>query len=226
MDNKKELGAVKAVILDVDGTLMDTNYLHVEAWARAFDKVGERPTRAHIHREVGKGSDKLIPTLVQNGDVTDHINDLYKEIYSELQKQAHPLPGAEDLLAHLAESGYAVWLATSAGQEEMEFTLEELDAEGRISGVVSSSEAESSKPAPDIFDLTLEKAGLSAHEAVAVGDSIWDVQAAGDAGIQTIAVMTGGAFSRAEFEEAGAAAVFEDCTELLESGIFEAAGGS
>ena len=205
----------KAVFLDIDGTLMDTNYLHIEAWARAFEEVGARPPRSRIHHEVGKGSDKLIPEFVEDGK-TERVSELHSEYYAELQERGHPLPGAKELVASLAERGYEVWLATSAKPEELEHHIQELGAEGKIAWVVSSDEAEESKPAPDIFGLALERAGVSPEDAVVVGDSVWDVEAAKDAGVRAAAVMTGGAFSRAELEEAGAYAVYDDCHELLD----------
>jgi HAD superfamily hydrolase (TIGR01509 family) len=211
---------VKAVFLDIDGTLMDTNYLHIEAWAQAFEEVGARPPRWSIHHEVGKGSDKLIPEFVEDGKA-ERVGELHSEYYSKLQERGHPLPGAKELIASLVEGGYEVWLATSAKPEELEHHMKELGAEGKISGVVSSDEAEESKPAPDIFGLALERAGVSPEEAVVVGDSIWDIEAAKEAGVRVAAVMTGGAFSRAELEDAGAYAVYEDCAELLEAGFPE-----
>jgi HAD superfamily hydrolase (TIGR01509 family) len=211
---------VKAVFLDIDGTLMDTNYLHIEAWAQAFEEVGARPPRSRIHHEVGKGSDKLIPGFVEDGKA-ERVSELHSEYYAQLQERGHPLPGAKELVASLAERGYEVWFATSAKPEELEHHMRELEAEGKISGVVSSDEAEESKPAPDIFGLALERAGVSPEEAVVVGDSIWDIEAAKEAGVRTAAVMTGGAFSRAELEEAGAYAVYEDCRELLDDGFPE-----
>jgi HAD superfamily hydrolase (TIGR01509 family) len=206
---------VKAVFLDIDGTLMDTNYLHIEAWAQAFEEVGARPPRSRIHHEVGKGSDRLIPEFVEEGKV-ERVSELHSEYYGKLQERGHPLPGAKELVASLVERGYEVWLATSAKPEELEHHMEELGAEGKISGVVSSDDAEESKPAPDIFGLALERAGVSPEDAVVVGDSIWDIEAAKEAGVRVAAVMTGGAFSRAELEEAGAYAVYEDCRELLD----------
>src|SRR5918997_2929487 len=158
---------VKAVFLDIDGTLMDTDY------------------------------------------------------YGKLQERGHPLPGAQELIASLVDRGYEVWLATSAKPEELEHHMRELEAEGKISGVVSSDEAEETKPAPDIFGLALERAGTAPEDAVVAGDSIWDIEAAKEAGVRAAAVMTGGAFSRAELEEAGAYVVYEDCTELLEAGFPE-----
>ena len=212
---------VKAVLLDIDGTLMDTNYLHVEAFAQAFEEVGERPPRSGIHRQTGKGSGKLISGFVGEPRKTERVGELHGEYYARLQERGHPLPGAKELVASLDERGYEVWLATSAKPEELDHHLGELGAEGKIAGVVSSDEAEEAKPAPDIFGLALERAGISPEDAVVVGDSIWDIEAAMEAGVRVVAVLTGGAFSRAELEEAGAYAVYEDCAELLEAGFPE-----
>jgi HAD superfamily hydrolase (TIGR01509 family) len=211
---------VNTVFLDIDGTLMDTNYLHIEAWAQAFEEVGARPPRSRIHHQVGKGSDKLIPEFLED-QKAERVSELHSEFYAELQERGHPLPGAKKLIASLVEGGYEVWLATSAKPEELEHHMSELEAEGWISGVVSSDEAEESKPAPDIFGVALERAGTAPEDAVVVGDSIWDIEAAKEAGVRVAAVMTGGAFSRAELEEAGAYAVYEDCAELLEAGFPE-----
>src|SRR5215213_10481928 len=199
---------------------MDTNYLHIEAWAQAFEEVGARPPRSRIHHEVGKGSDKLIPEFVEDGQA-ERVSELHSEYYAKLQERGHPLPGAKELVISLVAGGYEVWLATSAEPEELEHHMEELGVESQISGVVSSDEAEESKPSPDIFGLALERAEVSAEDAVVVGDSIWDIEAAKEAGVRVAAVMTGGAFSRAELEEAGAYAVYEDCAELLEAGFPE-----
>ena len=206
---------VKTAFLDIDGTLMDTNYLHIEAWAQAFEEVGARPPRSRIHHEVGKGSDKLIPEFLEDDQRAERVSELHSEYYAELQERGHPLPGAKELIASLVDKGYEVWLATSAKPEELEHHMSELGAEGKISGIVSSDEADESKPAPDIFGVALERAGTAPEDAVVVGDSIWDIEAAKEAGVRAAAVMTGGAFSRAELEEAGAYAVYEDCQELL-----------
>ena len=209
----------KIVVLDVDGTLMDTNYLHVEAWARAFEEVGHRVPRVQLHKQVGKGSDLLIREFVEDEEKAAKVDELHSEFYAELQEHGHPLPGAKELIPTLAERGYEVWFVTSAKDEELEHHMSELEAEDTLSGVVNSSAVENSKPAPDIFELTLEKAGASPDETVAVGDAIWDIESANAAGIRTVAVLTGGAFSRQELEEAGAVEVYEDCAALLESGF-------
>jgi phosphoglycolate phosphatase-like HAD superfamily hydrolase len=125
------------------------------------------------------------------------------------------------LIPSLVERGYDVWFVTSAKDEELEHHMDELEAEAKISGVVNSSDVENSKPAPDIFELTLEKAGASPDETVAVGDAIWDIEAAERAGIPTVAVLTGGAFSEEELKEAGAVEVYKNCAALLESNFPE-----
>src|SRR5215217_1984673 len=200
---------------------MDTNYLHTEAWAQAFDEIGHRTPRAEIHKQIGKGSDKLIPEFVEDERKGERADELHGELYLKMQEHGHPLPGAKELIASLADRGYQVWFVTSAKPEELEHHMEELEAEGKVAGVVSSEEVEGTKPAPDIFELALERAGSSSEETVAVGDSVWDVESAKEAGVRTVAVMTGGAFSRAELEEAGAFAVYEDCADLLEAGFPE-----
>ena len=207
----------KVVVLDVDGTLMDTNYLHTEAWARAFEEVGHRVPRARLHKQIGKGSNLLIREFVEDEEMGEKIDELHSELYAELQEYGHPLPGAKELISSLRERGYDVWFVTSAKDEELEHHMDELEAEGRISDVVNSSAVENPKPAPDIFELALQRAGASPDGTVAVGDAVWDVEAADGAGIRTVAVLTGGAFSRQELKEAGAVAVYEDCAALLNS---------
>lgn len=212
---------MKVVILDVDGTLMDTNYPHVEAWARAFEEVGYRSPRVEIHKQIGRGSDRLIPDFVEGEDAIERASNLHADHYAELQNYGHPLPGAKELIASLVERDYEVWFATSAQPEELEQHQKELESADKITGIVQSADVENSKPAPDIFELALEKSGGSAEETIAVGDSTWDVKSARDAGIQVVAVLSGGAFSAQELKDAGAAEVYEDCAALLEAGFPE-----
>jgi len=208
---------VKVVVLDVDGTLMDTNYLHTEAWARAFEEAGHRMPRVRLHKEVGKGAGLLIREFVEDEETVERIQDLHSEFYDWLQEYGHPLPGAKELISSLKQRGYEVWFVTSAKDEELEHHMQELEAEDNVNGVVNSSDVENSKPAPDIFEETLRRAGATADETVAVGDAIWDIEAARDAGVRTVAVLSGGAFSKEALEEAGAVAVYEDCAALLDS---------
>jgi len=208
---------VRVVVLDVDGTLMDTNYLHTEAWARAFEEAGHRMPRVRLHKEVGKGAGLLIREFVEDEETVEKIQDLHSEFYDGLQEHGHPLPGAKELISSLKQRGYEVWFVTSAQDEELEHHMQELEAEDSVDGVVNSSDVENPKPAPDIFEETLRKAGATADETVAVGDAIWDIEAARDAGVRTVAVLSGGAFPKEALEEAGAVAVYEDCAALLDS---------
>jgi HAD superfamily hydrolase (TIGR01509 family) len=210
---------IRVVILDVDGTLLDTNYLHVEAWARALQTVNRQVPRAVIHRQIGKGSKYFLDELVDNASIHPQVSELHRQYYEAIQHEGYPLPGAKELIAHLSSQDIAVWLATSAKPEVAKDHASLLDAQDHISGTVSSGDVERPKPAPDIFQHTLSKAGGSPHETLVVGDTIWDIQAADACGLRTIAVMTGGAFSRQEFEKAGAVAVYQDCAELLASGF-------
>lgn len=212
---------VKTIVLDVDGTLMDTNYLHTEAWARAFERVGHRVPRFRLHKQIGKGAELLIREFVEDEETLQKIQDLHSEIYAELQEYGHPLPGAKELISSLKQRNYGVWFVTSAKDEELEHHMQELEAEDIIDGVVNSSAVENSKPAPDIFYETLKRAGATADESVAVGDAVWDVEAAREAGIRTVAVLSGGAYQKEALEEAGAAAIYDDCAALLDSGFPE-----
>ena len=212
---------VRVVVLDVDGTLMDTNYLHTEAWARAFERAGHRVARVRLHKEVGKGAGLLIREFVGDEETVEKIQDLHSEFYGELQEYGHPLPGAKELISSLKERGYEVWLVTSAKDEELEHHMQELEAEDSVDGVVNSSAVENAKPAPDIFEEALRRAGATADETVTVGDAVWDVEAAREAGIRTVAVLSGGAYHKEDLEEAGAVAVYEDCAALLDSGFPE-----
>ena len=211
----------RLVVLDVDGTLMDTNYLHTEAWARAFERAGHRVPRFRLHKQIGKGAELLIREFVDDEEKVEEIQALHSEIYGELQEYGHPLPGAKELIYSLKQRGYEVWFVTSAKDEELKHHMQELEAEGNIDGVVNSSAVEKSKPAPDIFEETLKRAEATEDETVAVGDAVWDVEAAREAGIRTVAVLTGGAYHKEALEEAGAVAVYEDCAALLDAGFPE-----
>jgi HAD superfamily hydrolase (TIGR01509 family) len=207
----------KLVVLDVDGTLMDTNYLHTEAWARAFEEVGHRVPRVKLHRGIGKGAGLLIHEFVDDEETAEKIQNLHSEFYEGFQKFGHPLPGAKELVTSLKQRGYEVWFVTSAKDEELEHHMQELGADGNIDGVVNSSAVENPKPAPDIFEETLRRAGATADETVAIGDARWDVEAAKAAGIRTVAVLSGGAFHEEDLKQAGAVDVYEDCAAILDS---------
>jgi HAD superfamily hydrolase (TIGR01549 family) len=211
---RKSEGKAPAAILDVDGTLVDTNYHHALAWYRAFRAHGILLPVWRIHRAIGMGGDQLVGALC--GDEVerekgDAVRSAEKELYRELIGEVAPLEGARDLIVTLKERGHAVVLASSAKKDEVDHYLDLLRARELVEGWTTSADVEATKPAPDLVRTGIEKAG--AGDAVMVGDSTWDCQAARRAGVETIAVLTGG-FSEQELRDAGAVAVFESLREL------------
>jgi HAD superfamily hydrolase (TIGR01509 family) len=209
-----ETGNVEAIVYDVDGTLVDSNYEHTIAWARAFKEAGVEVPTWRIHRHVGMGGDQLVPT-VAGEDVAERLGDRIRELeedrYRELIGEVRPFPGAEDILAGCRDAGVAVILASSAKGDELERYLEILDADQHADGWTSSRDVDATKPEPDLVEVALTKAGTRA--AVMVGDSVWDIVAARRAGIRTIGLLTGG-FGEAELTDAGAVDVFASLEEL------------
>jgi HAD superfamily hydrolase (TIGR01549 family) len=206
-----------AAILDVDGTLVDTNYHHAIAWYRAFRQNEVLLPIWRIHRHIGMGGDQLVEALggeqLEN-EKGDDIRAAESVLYGELMSEVEPLEGARDLIVDLNERGHAVVLASSAKEHEVEHYLELLDARELADDWTTSDDVEATKPEPDLVVAAVEKAG--GGEAVMVGDSTWDCEASKRAGLDTIAVLTGG-FSKAELLEAGALAVYSSITELRES---------
>jgi HAD superfamily hydrolase (TIGR01549 family) len=203
-----------AAILDVDGTLVDTNYHHALAWYRAFREHGIVLSLWRIHRHIGMGGDQLVEALAGSDAARrlgDNVRTAEKACYGELMDEVEPFAGARDLIVELKERGHAVLLASSAKQEEVERYLDLLDARQLTDGWTTSADVEATKPEPDLVHAALERAG--GGDAVMVGDSTWDCEAASRADVETVAVLTGG-FSEAELREAGAVAVFESVDEL------------
>jgi HAD superfamily hydrolase (TIGR01549 family) len=202
-------------ILDVDGTLVDSNYQHAIAWFRAFREHDVTPPIWRIHRHIGMGGDQLVAAVAGDGVEEAHgesLRDAEKRHYEELVGEVCAFAGAADLLTGLAGRGHEVVLASSAKDDEVERYIELLGGGDGISSFTTSADVERTKPEPDLIAAALEKADGS--EAVMVGDSTWDIEAAERAGIPTVAVLTGG-FSAAELTEAGAVAVFESLPELV-----------
>jgi HAD superfamily hydrolase (TIGR01509 family) len=201
-------------ILDVDGTLVDSNYQHTIAWYRAFRQHGHVLPVWRIHRHIGMGGDQLVASVcgeeVENKQ-GDDIRAAEKTLYLELIDEVEPLAGARDLIADLKDRGRRVVLASSAKPDEVEHYLDLLDARGLADAWTSAGDVEATKPAPDLVEAALERVG--GGPAVMIGDSTWDCKAAERAGVQTLAVLTGG-FSEQELREAGAVAVFESIEEL------------
>jgi HAD superfamily hydrolase (TIGR01509 family) len=206
----------EAALLDVDGTLIDSNYQHALAWFRAFRRHGIVLPLWRVHRAVGMGGDQLVPALV--GEKVDQeqgeaIRNTRDEIYGELIEEVEPLDGARDLVATLKDRGLRIVLASSSPEDELDHYLELLGARDLADAWTTKDDVEQTKPAPDLVLAALEKAGT--ESAVMVGDTPWDVEAAKKAGVETVCVITGG-WSKHELREAGAIAVFESAVELRE----------
>jgi HAD superfamily hydrolase (TIGR01549 family) len=203
-----------AVILDIDGTLVDTNYHHALAWYRAFRQNDVTVPVWRIHRAIGMGGDQLISALA--GDEVeeekgDDIRDAEKPLYMAMIEEVEPFAGAKELLSDLNEQDRTVVLASSAKEDEVDHYIELLEARDVVKGWTTSADVEETKPEPDLVEAALEKAGT--REAVMVGDSVWDCEAAKRAGIETVAVLSGG-YAEAELKGAGAREVFESVADL------------
>ncbi|HYZ18700.1 MAG TPA: HAD family hydrolase [Gaiellaceae bacterium] len=208
--------ALEAALLDVDGTLIDSNYQHALAWYRAFRRHDIVLPLWRIHRAVGMGGDQLVPALVGDEvdrELGDDIRDARAELYGELIGEVASLDGAHDLVADLKQRGLQVVLASSSPRDELDHYLDLLDARELADAWTTKDDVEATKPAPDLVIAALEKAGTSS--AVMVGDTRWDIEAASHAGIETVCVITGG-WSDQELRDAGAVAVFESVQELRE----------
>jgi len=209
-----DTAAGRAVLFDIDGTLVDTNYLHVLAWRRVFLDHGEPGiTSARIHRLVGMGTDELLETLC--GRLRPELKPERARHFEALKAEIRAFPRAADLLRALHGRGVRVVLATSAEKGDLEALLAAIGADDAIDAVTSAGEVEAAKPAPDLFSAALAEAGTAPGDTVAVGDTVWDVKAASRAGLRCVAVATGG-ISRAELEAAGAVAVYDDIAALLD----------
>ncbi len=203
------------LILDIDGTLVDTNYQHAVAWQRAFRAHGHSVPAWRIHRHVGMGGDQFVPAVLDEEIDADHgeaLREGHSEAYMEMIGEVEPLPGARELLRELAEEEPAVVLASSAKQEEVDHYLDLLGARDLVEGWTTSADVERTKPEPDLIKAAIEKAGGDGPYLM-VGDSVWDVRAAANADVPTLGVLTGG-FAEAELREAGAAAVVESVEAL------------
>ncbi|MFD1721766.1 HAD family hydrolase [Amnibacterium endophyticum] len=205
-----------AVLLDIDGTLVDTNYLHIDAWSRALEEVGRPAAAWRIHRAIGMDSGRLLQDLL--GDDVDRLGDDAKarhgEHYGRDRDRMRAFDGAQDLLRTLAERGFQVVLATSAPQEEFDALMDVLQPGDTVATVTTAQDVETAKPEPDVVRVALERAGVDADRAVMVGDSVWDVESAKRAGVRCIGVRSGGV-SAAELRQTGAVEVYDDAGELL-----------
>ena len=206
----------KVAILDIDGTLVDTNYQHAIAWYRAFRRHGIVLPVWRIHRHIGMGGDQVITALTDEQterDQGDEIRSTESEVYRDLIDEVETMEASRELIEELKGRGHAVILASSAKDWEVEHYLDLLDARDLADGWTTSSDVQATKPEPDLVHAALERAGEEDRDAVMVGDTPWDVRAAANAGVPTLAVLTGG-FAVDELKESGAEGVFESVAEL------------
>jgi HAD superfamily hydrolase (TIGR01509 family) len=205
----------RAIIVDVDGTLVDTNYQHALCWFRAFRQQDLTVPIWRIHRHIGMGGDHLVEALCGE-EVEARIGEDIREaegiLYQELIEQTVALPSARALVEELKRRGKTVVLASSAKAHEVDHYLDLLDLRELADGWTTSADVEATKPEPDLVRAAMDKAGTD--DAVMVGDSTWDCMAAGRAGLSTVGVLTGG-FSEHELREAGATEVYPSLDELL-----------
>ncbi|MDM7829801.1 HAD family hydrolase [Cellulomonas edaphi] len=204
------------VLLDVDGTLVDSNYLHVDAWLRAFADVGIAVDGWRVHRCIGMGSTQLVDALA--GDDADRVRDAVEEAHSSYYAAASDMlrafDGARELVRELADRGARPVLATSASPDELERLRAVLDVEQELHAVTSAQDVEEAKPEPDLVRVALAAADASPQDAVFVGDTVWDVEAARRAGVPCVGLRSGG-IGDDELREAGAVAIYDDAAALL-----------
>ena len=207
-----------AVICDIDGTLVDTNYQHAIAWFRAFRQNEVTVPVWRIHRAIGMGGDQLVAALAGDdveSEKGDEIRAAEGPLYMGMIEEVEAFEGASELLAELSEGGHAVVLSSSAKSQEVEHYLDLLSAREIVTAWTTSDDVDETKPEPDLVEVALQKSGADEGDGVMLGDSVWDVEAAKRAGIATVGVLTGG-YSEDELRHAGAAEVFESIGALRE----------
>jgi HAD superfamily hydrolase (TIGR01509 family) len=206
-----------AALFDIDGTLVDSNYLHVHAWSRAFHEVGLGVESWRIHRSIGMDGSILVASLTGDAgeDMQQDLTDLHLRYYKETVPLLRCLPGARALLQRVHALGLQVVLATSAPADELSILREVLDSDDLVSAVTSADDVDIAKPEPDIVEVALARVGVDAAHAVFVGDSVWDVIACVRAGVPIIGLRSGGVSSE-ELEKAGAQSVFDNPHDLCE----------
>lgn len=201
-----------AVYFDLDGTLVDTTYLHTYAWWRALDESGETRPMSAIHPLIGMGSAELLCQLIGRDD--ESISAAHGKHFAGMHPFVRPLPGATVVLRRVVDAGGVAVVVTSAKKRDLDALLGPLDCDSLIADVVDGEDVQTSKPAPDPFVVALRRTGGDPARSLAVGDSVWDVRAAAKVGMACVGLQTGG-IARHDLDQAGAAAVYRDCADLL-----------
>jgi HAD superfamily hydrolase (TIGR01549 family) len=205
----------RAALLDLDGTLVDANYQHALAWYRAFRRFEITLPMWRLHRHIGMGGDQYVAAVAGEDlerDRGEQLRDAHDEEFKPLRDECAPLEGAHDLLVELKRRGNVVVLASSSNEDDLDHFLGVLDARDVIDGYTTADDVQRTKPHPDVVHVALEKAG--ATDGAMIGDSRWDIEAAGNAGLETVCVITGG-WSEQELRDAGASAVYDSIPELI-----------
>ena len=210
---------IKALLCDIDGTLVQSNWLHAQAWQDAFAEMGIAVELEDVRRQIGKGGDELVPVFVpwwKQKQVEEPLKTLRKFIFeTEYLSKVEAIPRVRELLLKLKENGIRLALASSASKEDLQDYKKIAGIEDLIEEETSASDTDRAKPHPDIFEATLKRLGLKAKECLALGDTPYDAEAAGKAGLWTVGVTTGG-WTREELLAAGCVEVYEDVGELLD----------
>ncbi|MER5745008.1 HAD family hydrolase [Streptomyces sp. NPDC002225] len=207
----------RSALFDVDGTLTDTNYLHVAAWWEALRQGGHTVAMTEIHDAIGLGSDDLLDRLLgedRDHEEGPHLSDAHSALYATCFERLPALGGAGDLLRALADRGWTVVLATSAPAHELEALRRALDADEAIAGATSADDIQEGKPAPEPVRRAMDIAGGTPEETVFTGDSVWDMRAAVKAGAATVGLLSGGV-CRSALTEAGAGETYRSPSDLL-----------
>lgn len=205
----------RAVLFDIDGTLTDTNYLHVRAWRQAFVDAGlDGVASWRVHRMIGAGSDVLMTSLI--GEERDDVKDGWRRHFDVLKSEIRPFPQAAELLRAVADRGVTVVLATSSEPDDVDNLVDAIGAGSAVSAITSAGDVDEAKPSPEVFEAALSEAGCAAGDALVVGDSVWDVEAATKAGVRIVGLRSGGTGDDA-LRAAGVVALYDDPAALLES---------
>ena len=213
------LSSLLAFIFDIDGTLVDSNELHVDSWDRAFREFGKQFPREKLRAQIGKGTDQYLPEFLTPGEIKlfgkeldEYRSDLFRKEYLP---RVHPFPKVHELFQRIRDDEKRIVLASSGKKADTKYYVDLLNISDLIDGCISGDDAASSKPAPDIFTASLEKLGdVSSADAVTVGDTRFDVEAAKKAGLQTIAFLCGGT-AESVLRESGAIELYRDPADFL-----------
>ena len=209
---------IKALLCDIDGTLVQSNWLHAEAWQTAFKEMGIPLELEELRRQIGKGGDELIPVFVpwwKREIVEEPLKAFRKFVFQHgLRQKVEPLPGVRDLLLRVRAAGIKVALASSSANDDLQVMKQVAHIDDLVDAETCADDAKRSKPHPDIFEVALEKLELKASECLALGDTPYDAESAGKAGIRTVGVTTGG-WSKAELLQAGCIEAYDGAADLL-----------